>query len=707
MGILAPLFMAALAGLTLPIVFHLVRRTPRGRQEFSSLMFLAPTPPRLTRRSRLDQVLLLLMRLAALALLAFAFARPFLRESSLLSLSDLPRRRVAILLDTSASMRRGDLWQQALTQIGKELDDLAPHDDVALFTFSDQWKTIVGFDTDSKVKGAVPVEVVRQSLKDLKPSWTISDLGTAIAGLASELDAASDVQQSLVEPQLVAIGDFQHGSRLNALHGFAWPERVRVATRPLALKQTTNATLQLLANDEAAPDEEPRVRVVNAANSQHDQFHIAWQDPQRPTSSVSETVVYVPPGQSRVIKLPRPANLLFADRIVLRGDDHEFDNTYYVVPPRQQTIRLAYFGADAANDPQGCQYYLRLATAGDPLRQVELDVAAEDETDLLTKPAPPQLAVATKALSTEQLAQLTKYVEHGGTLVLVAADRNAAGNLPSLLTGVELEPAPPEKAPTEESARESEPFNLLGEIDFTHPLFAPLSNPRYNDFTRIHFWGHRAVKLKTAKSTRVVVRFDNGDPWLLERSLGKGRIWAVTSGWQPDDSQLAVSSKFVPLIGNLLDQACGAVQTSAGSVVNAPVALPRQRPAKLVVYAPDNQEFELTDDATEFAEASLPGVYRVGAGQDEFRFAVNLAPVESDTAPLALEELEQLGVRLSKDVSQAQRLEKMRQERDAELESRQQFWRWLLVGCLGVLIVETWWAGRASRAADKDTETVA
>src|SRR5438445_9579193 len=127
MGFLAPLYLAGLAALSVPLVLHLIRRTPRGRQEFSSLMFLLPSPPRLTRRSRLDQIILLLMRLAALALLAFAFARPFLREAATLALEDLPARRVAILVDTSASMRRGNLWQQALAQIEKELSGLAPH----------------------------------------------------------------------------------------------------------------------------------------------------------------------------------------------------------------------------------------------------------------------------------------------------------------------------------------------------------------------------------------------------------------------------------------------------------------------------------------------------------------------------------------------------------------------------------------------------
>src|SRR5262245_47326598 len=45
MGILAPLYLTGLAALSLPLILHLIRRTPRGRQEFSSLMFLAPSPP--------------------------------------------------------------------------------------------------------------------------------------------------------------------------------------------------------------------------------------------------------------------------------------------------------------------------------------------------------------------------------------------------------------------------------------------------------------------------------------------------------------------------------------------------------------------------------------------------------------------------------------------------------------------------------------
>jgi len=40
----------------------------------------------------------------------------------------------------------------------------------------------------------------------------------------------------------------------------------------------------------------------------------------------------------------------------------------------------------------------------------------------------------------------------------------------------------------------------------------------------------------------------------------------------------------------------------------------------------------------------------------------------------------------------------LRQLRDQELESRQKLWRWLLVGALGLVILETWWAGRSEQA---------
>src|SRR5205823_14773047 len=95
MGLLAPLYIAGALAVALPILFHLIRRTPQGRQYFSSLMFLSPSLPRLTRRSRLNNILLLLLRAAALILLALAFARPFFNQGAEINMFKSTGRRIA------------------------------------------------------------------------------------------------------------------------------------------------------------------------------------------------------------------------------------------------------------------------------------------------------------------------------------------------------------------------------------------------------------------------------------------------------------------------------------------------------------------------------------------------------------------------------------------------------------------------------------
>src|SRR5215470_3112134 len=112
MNFLAPLFLIGGLAISLPVIFHLIRRTTRERTVFSSLMFLLPTPPRLTRRSRLENVLLLLIRCAVLGLLALGFARPFFAKPVAESNAHGAAKRMLVLVDTSASMRRPNLWSE-------------------------------------------------------------------------------------------------------------------------------------------------------------------------------------------------------------------------------------------------------------------------------------------------------------------------------------------------------------------------------------------------------------------------------------------------------------------------------------------------------------------------------------------------------------------------------------------------------------------
>ena len=689
MGWLVPLYTAGLAALSLPFLFHLIRRTPRGRQEFSSLMFLSPTPPKLTRRSRLDQLLLLALRLIALGLLTLAFTRPFLRESSALSPLDLPGRRVALLIDVSASMRRADLWTQAVQAAEKELAKLNPQDDVAMFTFDDRMQRIVEFESEGITDGTAKGALIRQKLQSLEPGWGATDLGTALVRLSSEMDSASDVHQAAREPLLVVISDLQKGARIDPLQGYEWPKHVAVALRLVATTKTTNAAVQLLADEEERGDAEPRVRVTNAADSTVDQFQVSWSADQSKSMRLNETAVYVPAGQSRVVRLPRAVDQLDADRIILKGDDQPFDNAFYVVPPRKQQAVVVYIGTDAVDNPRGMQFYLHLALANDPLRQNEIQARDGDKalSDLSNNSV--RLAILTQPASNELIAALRSFVDRGGTLLCTPANRDAALSLPSLIEGLEIQ------AP---SKRASQEFLLIGEVDFTHPLFAPFVGPRYADFTKIHFWKNHVASLAKDSSARSIMRFDDGSLALVEQNRGQGRVLALMSGWNPDDSQLALSSKFVPLMTSLIDLACGAAQGAATVTIHERVALPSANAAEaLVVKIPGGKSATLAAGSDHFSATDAPGVYALQGGAGDTRFAVNLAAAESNTAPMETEQLEQRGVRLGATATRDERIDRLRQERDIELESRQKIWKVMLAAAVGVLLIETWLAGLADR----------
>src|SRR5947207_10692536 len=103
MSFLAPLFLLGALAVALPVIFHLIRRTTRERTPFSSLLFLRPSPPRLTRRSRLEHLLLLALRCLVIGLLAAGFSRPFFRKAMPAADPHAGSRKTVLLVDVSAS----------------------------------------------------------------------------------------------------------------------------------------------------------------------------------------------------------------------------------------------------------------------------------------------------------------------------------------------------------------------------------------------------------------------------------------------------------------------------------------------------------------------------------------------------------------------------------------------------------------------------
>ena len=110
MSFLAPLFFVALAGLAIPVLLHLTQREKKQIVHFPSLMFVRRIPYQSVRRRKIQNWLLLFVRLAALALIILAFARPLHPAPTMPAPIGAGAREVVVLLDTSYSMGYGDRW---------------------------------------------------------------------------------------------------------------------------------------------------------------------------------------------------------------------------------------------------------------------------------------------------------------------------------------------------------------------------------------------------------------------------------------------------------------------------------------------------------------------------------------------------------------------------------------------------------------------
>lgn len=700
MSFLTPLFLLGALAIAGPVIFHLIRRTTRERTVFSSLQFLQPTPPRLTRRSRIEHWLLLLLRCLALGLLAFGFARPFLPRATTLPPADSQSKRVVLLVDTSASLQRPGAWEAARDRAVDWARRLSTANELGLYTFDRSVQPLLSF---ADWRSAAPSEraaLVRSRLEAVQPGWGATRLGPALISATETLNEITGGPEPEVR-QVVLISDLQEGSHLESLQAYDWPKGVTLVIEPIGVRQPGNAGLQLVTDEvNVAPASNAvvRVRINNTADATTEQFEVGWLRPEGAGFLGLPAKTYVPAGQSRTVVLPVPDET-GVDRIGLTGDHAPFDNTVYLAPPKFTRARVLYLGQDADGEARKPLFFLKRAfpEGGRP----EIDWVTRTPGDLTEADAAtgPGLTMVTSPLPSAAASILRRTVTEGGTLVYVLSDPASAVSLAELLGTSAL--------PAEEAGGS---FALLGEIDFRHPLFAPFADPRFGDFTKIRLWKHRRLDVSGIPHARVLARLDSGDPGIVEIPLGRGRIVVLTSGWHPEDSQWALSTKFVPFLHALLEYS-GALPplVLAQYQVGDPLPLPATSGTESrKIRLPDGTEQSLDSGATQFANTRVPGLYWILGAGDPLALAVNLDPAESRTLPTAGDELERLGAPLSGPEATPTETQARREALQAtEAESRQKLWRWFLGATILVLLMETAVAGWSARRAHATLEATA
>jgi hypothetical protein len=227
-------------------------------------------------------------------------------------------------------------------------------------------------------------------------------------------------------------------------------------------------------------------------------------------------------------------------------------------------------------------------------------------------------------------------------------------------------------------------YAMLGSVDLDHPVMKIFDDPRFSDFTKLKFWKYRD--------------FSSEEFRRIPRLTTLGRVILFASGWNRSDSDLAVWSKFVPLMNRLLEEIVPSRGEQRMMNVGEMISLREFGLSGDVVWMQLNGTVS-SHPAEEEMMLVKPGIYRFASTregvdtEDAIQIAVNIPAEESRTDQFPIELLASMGVPLEENPfperAAWQRAQEQRQLMNRELESRQQWWRWLLAAGLGALLLET------------------
>jgi hypothetical protein len=685
---LVPLFLLGVAGIVVPIVVHLTRRQRRNVVHFPSLMFLEKIPYQEQRRRRIQHWFLLSLRALALALLALAFARPFMDSTEIgLGAAGGPRE-IVILIDQSYSMEVGGHLEQAREAAVDVLDGLGPLDRASVVGFS-QGARVLARSTSDRAR-------LRGSLDTLRVSSGATRFGPALKVAQTILE-----ESNLANGEVYLMSDFQRV-------GWIGDEGVRLPAGsrfiPVAMGQD-EVDENVLVTDVSLPRQTvsgrervtPTARVVRRGGSSPRDVAVSLVIDGQELQS--QSVSLQPDGATAVTFQPFTVSRPHTPGTVrVPGDELNADNTHnFVVSPGAALQVLIVEGTSAsANASLFLRRALEISTDGrfrvnvrraSSIRPVDLEgTHAVFLNDVLIDGG-----------SAERLRAFV--LDGGGVLVALGEQAGWPGSAADLLPGT--------IGPVQDRLQGR--GGRLGFLQYAHPVFEVFAGPRSGDFTGARFY--RARLFEPTEGAEVLARYDDGSVAVAERRFGQGKVVAWTNTLDDYWNDLTRQPVYLPFVHRLTEYLGGRAEAlpwfTIGQVVD--LANPEALVTAGLVSAQASGLAEGLDQvALTPSGATLPlpagegprylpleeqGFYTVRPPGTEperpFIMAVNVDLEESNLARMDTEEL---GAQLmappgsggrSLNVEEASSLQREDQER------RQSLWRWLLLAALALFVAET------------------
>lgn len=672
LGFLVPAFLAGLAAIGVPIWLHLRHSEKNKPLRFPSLMFLERLPIRVASRRRLFDVPLLLLRVLALALIALAFARPFLAHNLAATLAKRPRA-VVVLLDRSASMGHPDVWPAALDSARAAIAGIGPEDRIAL----------VGFDEEAEIDQSFTADqnAARAALSTIKPSSRGTRFAVALRAARQLLTALPEATH-----EVVIVTDLQRNG-VAGLAGVDLPTDLTIHTAPVAPKSRANTSIASVdVRRIASPD---RTNIVAQARV------VAHELP-APRTVRATLALNGRPSGTKTVNLPASGDVTVAfdavplpsgrvtGTVSLEPDALPFDDTFHFTLPDEDALRVVLVVPDDAVGTETLYFERALAIGRSPTVRVErrapgpLDAKSLQNTALVVLWDTPPIG-----------NYIADWVHAGGGLAVVAGRRLATRSGGSPLVPGTIGAL---------ADRMADRGGTFGDVSFDHPLFKPFRDARAAlSFAR--FWSYPRVQ--AAPGADVIARFDDGLPAIIERRDGAGRVVLLAVPLDNDRGDLPLQPAYLPLLLRLVSHASGHESAPLWRLtgdnwnpqISARVPVVSSPSGKILRPAADS-----AGAAVPLTEAGVYSLYddRV-TGEPVAVVAVNPPPGESDLTAVDAREL-LLGVRTSNDAADKAHVTAA----PKEVEGRQGLWRFALAAVALLLLMETvlatrGWRGLAGR----------
>ncbi len=633
----------------IPAILFLLFRRRRTEVLWGSTYILRLALASGRRQSIWRQLTVVAVRTAFLALLALAFARPFMPYSADEDGTGFPHgngtlHRI-VLIDNSMSMdarhKVGSRFDVARETLAGLAASMRPGD---TFQFIGLCPAAPGArPAPTPVRPGTSERKIRETASSLKTQSTPMDFPGAMRAAVEEFrNSAAQTRQLVIITDLARIDhpsveDYDiFGEMLSEL-------KVRAATLNLGSRETVNIAFKgVSAGTELFLDGQPTNVYVDAVNYSDTagpdarlQFFVDGQ-------KSGEKPCVLPAGHERTFVFPvslgEGQHRLEAR---LNEDAYTPDNqlNHFVSATKKLALLLVVPGEEKAEQFQQEEVFLKKALAACGKTAFSFDVETVKDAQALPSSLTGRdmafLSGGSK-LSQPFLDELSRFVQKGGGIIVSADSATDPGEfnkgLGQLLPVLLDAPARP--------AFDPERYSPIQNSDIGLKILKEFEESDNGDISKARIYNY--FKLKIAPGARpptAVLRLANGDPLLLAHPLGKGCVLLWTSTLGGAWSSLPVRQAYLPLVYRLCNYASSMRAPPRNVAPGAPLIFETADGAdKLFMTTPDSQLVECPvvkaggRSFVRFEKASIPGTYDLQDkdGKKLCSFSVSMPLQESD-----------------------------------------------------------------------------